>query len=435
MRAAALAGAVLLGVAVSVFAPRAIEAADACASPVPYPGDAASTVEIADWMARGARSRAIPAELPVMAALVESGLKNLKAGDSDSVGFFAMRTGIWDMGPYAGFPTQPELQLTWFLDQAIAIRAMRVAAGDTAFGTDPATWGDWIADVERPAQPFRGRYQLRLDEARGLIAPCDVASLQVTTAGLPLATVGSTYRAELAASGGSGLTWSLAGGALPDGVALTPEGVLSGTPTAAASGPVALVFAVASGSLVATRSLLLDVVEPLTVATPKAIAGERGRPLRPIALLARGGRAPYTWQVVAAPVWLALDQATTRLTGTPPLAGAFPVRVALRDAYATATVELVLNVRRTLRLRRTPLPAATAGRPYRARVLTIGGVRPFRWRARELPTGVTLDPTTGRLGGRPAAAGRYRVSVTVADALGASATVMLRLTVRPPTAG
>ena len=37
------------------------------------------------------------------------------------------------------------------------------------FGKDPSHWGDWIADVERPAAQYRGRYQLRLGEARGLL--------------------------------------------------------------------------------------------------------------------------------------------------------------------------------------------------------------------------------------------------------------------------
>lgn len=41
-----------------------------------------------------------------------------------------------------------------------------------AFGNDPTRWGDWIANVERPAEQLRGRYQLRLDQARAL-ATCD----------------------------------------------------------------------------------------------------------------------------------------------------------------------------------------------------------------------------------------------------------------------
>jgi hypothetical protein len=34
---------------------------------------------------------------------------------------------------------------------------------------DPGHYGDWIADVERPSEQFRGRVQVRLGEARELL--------------------------------------------------------------------------------------------------------------------------------------------------------------------------------------------------------------------------------------------------------------------------
>jgi hypothetical protein len=134
-----------------------------------YPGDDAPKATLAIWMADGALRRGVPPELPVMGALVESGLKNLKFGDADSVGFFLMRVGIWNRGEYAGFPDDPSLQLKWFLDTALAVKAARLAAGDSAFGADEARYGDWAADVLRPAEQYRGRYQPRLAEARALI--------------------------------------------------------------------------------------------------------------------------------------------------------------------------------------------------------------------------------------------------------------------------
>ena len=98
-----------------------------------------------------------------MASLVESGMKNLNFGDADSVGFFQMRVGIWNQGEYAGYPEKPELQVKWFLDTAEQVKSQRVAAGKPI--DDPNQFGEWIADVERPAEQYRGRYQLRLEEA------------------------------------------------------------------------------------------------------------------------------------------------------------------------------------------------------------------------------------------------------------------------------
>jgi hypothetical protein len=80
-----------------------------------------------------------------------------------------MRVSIWNQGEYAGYPRNPELQIKWFIDNALAHKRSQIAAGDRDFGQDPGAWGEWIADVERPAEQFRGRYQLRLAEARKLL--------------------------------------------------------------------------------------------------------------------------------------------------------------------------------------------------------------------------------------------------------------------------
>ena len=133
-----------------------------------YPGDGASKAALAHWMAEQARRAGLPPELPIMASLVESGLTNVNHGDRDSLGFFQMRTSIW-MGQYPDYPHRPELQLKWFIDHALEVRRARIAAGRTGFEHDSSQYGDWIADIERPAQAYRGRYQLRLAEARSLL--------------------------------------------------------------------------------------------------------------------------------------------------------------------------------------------------------------------------------------------------------------------------
>ena len=51
------------------------------------------------------------------------------------------------------------------------MRQARLAAGRADPLSDDGQWGEWIADVERPAEHYRGRYQLRLGEARELIGP------------------------------------------------------------------------------------------------------------------------------------------------------------------------------------------------------------------------------------------------------------------------
>lgn len=137
-----------------------------CGAPLTYPGDGAEQASVAQWMGAGAAARGLPPELPVMAALVESGLRNLPYGDADSVGFFQMRTKFWNQGEYAGYPDRPELQLEWFVDHAELEQTRRIGKG---LSTTELEFGEWIADVERPAAQYRYRYQLRLSEARELI--------------------------------------------------------------------------------------------------------------------------------------------------------------------------------------------------------------------------------------------------------------------------
>ncbi len=135
---------------------------------VTYPGDAAPKNVLAAWMAYGAAVRGVPGELPVMAALAESGLSNIAADDGDSVGFFQMRLSTWNSGPYAGCQQNPQLQLNCFVDTALSVVTSKRLT-DPGYGATEDRWGEWIADVERPAQIYRGCYQPRLGEARVLI--------------------------------------------------------------------------------------------------------------------------------------------------------------------------------------------------------------------------------------------------------------------------
>jgi hypothetical protein len=167
-----------------------------------YPGDDAPRAQTAAWMSNEARRRGLPPELPVMASLVESGMKNLNGGDRDSVGFFQMRVGIWNNGQYAGYPRKPELQLRWFLDKALEVKKQRLAQGQSV--TDPNQYGEWIADVERPAEQYRGRYQLRLSEARALLAAGAVAQDPGQGGGGHLADVVDSGSGSGSGTGGGG---------------------------------------------------------------------------------------------------------------------------------------------------------------------------------------------------------------------------------------
>ena len=146
--------------------------------PAVYPGKGAERKTIALWMARAAALRDVPEELPVMAALAESGLRNLNRRGNPFAGFFSMHRSL-NKGPYRGFAQNPDLQLRWFLDTAVIVRQREIAEGAEEYAGDPTAYGLWIADVERPAPENRDGYQPYLDDAGKLLdEPCRPSSFE-----------------------------------------------------------------------------------------------------------------------------------------------------------------------------------------------------------------------------------------------------------------
>ncbi len=121
-----------------------------------------------------------------MAALTESGLRNVPYGDRDSVGYFQMRLSVWDIGPYQGYRHNPRLQIQWFIDHALAVREQ-----DPAVAENPSTGGEWVADVEQPATQYRFRYQLQLQSANALLHGVNLDQI-VPEAPPPATSVGQT---------------------------------------------------------------------------------------------------------------------------------------------------------------------------------------------------------------------------------------------------
>jgi len=252
----------------------------------------------------------------------------------------------------------------------------------------------------------------------------------IATSSLPAAALGASYSATLQTAGiDSNTTWEITAGALPGGLTLSKEGVISGTPTAAGSSTFTVkatgVAKDFSGTRVDTHQYTLNVVS--ISASASRTVGEVGRPFRS-SLVASGGQAPYRYSLSgSAPAGLAVAADGT-ITGVPKRAGSHTLTARVVDATGAGTdVQVRLVVRPRLAIASTRLPGATAGHAYRAQVATRGGVSPFRWSARGLPGG--LKVTAGMISGKTATSGTFRVTVRVRDALGATSTKTLVLVV------
>jgi hypothetical protein len=260
--------------------------------------------------------------------------------------------------------------------------------------------------------------------------------LQITTASLLKATVGTPYTATLAAQGGGNLTWTLSAGSLPAGVTLGSTGVLSGTPTGA--GSYVFTVRVDGGGRSASKQLDLVVVEKLSANAPADQTWEVGRPLE-ISINARGGTPGYSWKVAGTlPEKTGFignqgNGSTSYLRGVPAQDGTFPIALTVTDADgASAQVTVTLTVAPKLQISTFGVGRAQVGKRYRLALAPSGGVGDTSWvlAVGSLPSGLKLNTDTGVVSGKPRVSGRFRFTVVVTDSLEAKAAMTYTLKVR-----
>jgi hypothetical protein len=293
------------------------------------------------------------------------------------------------------------------------------------------SWSFWLelGDQDPPAEdwcvPTTSERLFTITIAPGL--RIQQRSLDPIVAGRP-------YSKQLSATGGGPQTWSMWAGKPPAGIALSSNGLLSGTPTAV--GSFTFIVQVSIGDRSDTQAFTLAVVEALTVGAVHVPATEVGMPFR-MELTATGGKGQLTWATAEGttlPPGLALEPSTGVIGGTPSVPGSYPVRISVSDQLGSSeAIDVRLAVAAKLAIARKPLPAAKVGRGYRVELKARGGVAPRDWRILRgsLPAGVGLDRNAGLLIGTPKRAGSFRILVRVTDKLGATSTATLEFKVKP----
>lgn len=243
-------------------------------------------------------------------------------------------------------------------------------------------------------------------------------SLALSAAGPAKAMVGLAYSSTLTATGGTPPhTFAVASGALPNGVTLSSNGTLSGTPTLA--GNYAFQARVTDTKGFATTRLYAMLVEPaltVTASTPPiATVGNAYS----TTFTATGGDRPYLFGSPGGlPPGLTLGLNGV-LSGTPTQAGTYTFTVQVSDAgLFTVSATRTVTVKPALVLDGNP-PAATVGTAYSTRFTASGGTEPYRFSryAGTLPEGLSLAPD-GTLSGTPIATDTSTFTVQVTDANG-----------------
>ena len=264
--------------------------------------------------------------------------------------------------------------------------------------------------------------------------------LTVPAASYPTPVQGQPYSTSLSASGGTTpYSWQVVGGALPAGLALSSNGVISGTPSGDATGTGQITVTDSSSPpQSATFSFTFPVEGVLNVPAETWPTAVQGQPFS-VALAANGGTTPYTWQLANGGFPAGLSLASDGvISGTPETAGNFSGQITVTDSSSpsiTVTISFTLPVQSNLTVTAVSYPDPVQGQPYNLSLTASGGTAPYIWQLASgaLPPGLDLS-TDGTVDGIAYPAGTYTGQISVTDSGSPSTTVTFPFTfvVDPP---
>jgi Putative Ig domain len=236
-------------------------------------------------------------------------------------------------------------------------------------------------------------------------------------------------------------------GTLPPGLKIEPDGTTHGTPTQPGTFDFtveATQYCAPDPSCATQKGFTVQVRDALNITTTALKSATIGTPYTaPLSVTGNGGLG-MGWSVTAGSLPPGLTLAAngspgdTTISGTPTAIGSstFTVKVGdtdgfLPDRSTTKQVTLAVVAPLTVAAPKTT-PTAFVGRQYTGASPTVaGGLGPYAWtlKAGAIPAGLSVDPESGALIGKPTAAGTFDYTVGVVDVDGRTATVSLGVTV------
>jgi alpha-tubulin suppressor-like RCC1 family protein/uncharacterized protein YjbI with pentapeptide repeats len=167
-------------------------------------------------------------------------------------------------------------------------------------------------------------------------------------------------------------------------------------------------------------------VAPLFVKTPGLPQAVNVSTYTPTTLNAIGGTPPYTWSISSGflPAGLNLGPSSGLISGAPDTsAGTFIFTVKVTDSTTptpnTATRQLSITVVNPLFIgEHSTLTNGFTGQAYGGQNIPVnGGTPPYTWSigSGALPSGVTLNPSTGLISGKFTPAGTFTFTVKITD--------------------
>jgi len=248
----------------------------------------------------------------------------------------------------------------------------------------------------------------------------------------------SDYSQTVSSSGGTGAAnFTVTTGSLPNGLSLNSStGVISGMPT---------VTNTFSFTITATDSVGATGSQPYTVTINPAIT------VNPSALPnwtvntsgysptigASGGTGADTFSVTTGtlPNGLSLNSSTGVISGTLTFPNTYSFTITATDTVgATGAQAYTVTINSAVTVNPTTLSNWTARTPGYSQTVSAGGGTggdTFSVTAGSLPTGLSLNGSTGVLSGTPTVANTFSFTITAADTLGATGARPYTVTINP----
>ena len=246
----------------------------------------------------------------------------------------------------------------------------------------------------------------------------------IQTKALPNATSNSTYSSTIEVSDCSSCSFSLVGGSLPKGLTLSPEGTVAGITTVAGTYSLT-VEATAQDSESTSQVISLTVVPAIPVVTTTSLPSATQGVAYFTTLEASSGVSPYSWNLVAGstlPSGLSLSSGGS-ISGTTEKTGVFSFDVSVSGADGgTVETDLSLTVASGASpvISTTELPYPQRSVAYSQKLNVVDGVGPFVWSVASgsLPTGLSLNSSTGVISGSANTLGNYSFTIGATDSNG-----------------
>jgi hypothetical protein len=139
--------------------------------------------------------------------------------------------------------------------------------------------------------------------------------------------------------------------------------------------------------------------------------------------LINDGTSPYLMHFIKGtlPAGLVFDADSGTISGTPTSAANRTLRVQITDQTGlSGTGNFTLRILRALLIKTGALKVGVNGRAYRATLNAIGGDKPYLWSlvSGNLPSGLTLDNSTGAVAGTPTESGTFNLRFRLSDPIG-----------------